>query len=368
MGISSNARPLSKLEIAVKEFANVPFLNGLIQYKGSLSHRWFEEDRYISTPYLHEKSFYLRTGKIPFISFYGGFVHYTIWSGEHPTLGKLPSRFKDFQLIFLGKDADSDYEGSQGLGGEKYNALGDHQGFYDFGIEMNVNDVSVKAYHQTFFEDRSGWMLFYNPDRLAGLAVEFKKAKLINAVLYEYVNTFHQSGHGWPDSLPGIDSYGHKFGGRDDYYNNYLYRSGWTYHRRVMGNSLFTTHERAMNYFGGIDNYNVSIVNNRIRAHHLGVSGSFYKDSSYKLLATYTENYGTHAGLYNGRYQWDYKGEDYLFYHGMKQWYLMFEFNSKLHFNKNIEVQTAFGADVGDMTNNFGVLLGLKWNGILYLK
>ena len=67
--------------------------------------------------------------------------------------------------------------------------------------------------------------------------------------------------------------------GWDNYYNHYLYQSGWTNNGRVIGNPLFTLGTNKGRYSDG--RY---IINNRFRAHHLGLQGQIFKKIYYKYI------------------------------------------------------------------------------------
>ena len=111
-----------------------------------------------------------------------------------------------------------------------------------------------------------------------GIELISNKKNYINQFLYEYINTMNQSG-----SLGATDS----TYGWDNYYNHYLYQSGWTYYGRVIGNPLFTL---------GLNKGRYSdmeyIINNRIKAHHMGFAGSISNQINYRVLYTYSENFG----------------------------------------------------------------------------
>ena len=105
-----------------------------------------------------------------------------------------------------------------------------------------------------------------------------KNDGFINQFLYEHINTMNQSGaFGATDSTYGWDNY----------YNHYIYQSGWTYYNKVIGNPLFTLGSNKGSYSDG-----VYIINNRIKAHHLGLKGAFTKKINYKILFTYSQNFG----------------------------------------------------------------------------
>ena len=44
----------------------------------------------------------------------------------------------------------------------------------------------------------------------------------------------------------------------------------------------------------------LGVRNNRIRAHHIGLGGKLFRKAPYKLMLTYSRNYGTYAWPYAG--------------------------------------------------------------------
>ncbi|RZK16208.1 MAG: hypothetical protein EOO56_20445, partial [Hymenobacter sp.] len=52
LGISGNALPLPKVELAVTDYTNVPFTNGWVQFKGNFVHGWFGNQAPIDGAYL----------------------------------------------------------------------------------------------------------------------------------------------------------------------------------------------------------------------------------------------------------------------------------------------------------------------------
>jgi hypothetical protein len=367
---SRNAMPVPKVAITVPEYAPVPFTKGYLEFKGYLGHGWLGNNQYVKNSLLHEKNLYLKVGGILPVNLYGGLVHYAVWGGEHPTRGPLPSGFKDYIQVFQGSEG----RGNSPVAGEVGNALGNHLGIYDFGVVTKLNHFKVAVYYQTPWEDLTSLKLFRNKDGLLGINIQpIDKNKIVSAVLYEFLYTKYQSGPGIPDPRPeqDNDNYGHPYGGRDDYYNNYLYCSGWTYQNSIIGTPLFTTKPRAERYFGGFKDYDVypnSIINNRVVGHHIGITGALNSIISYKAKLTYTRNYGTFAGSNLGRYNWASMDPDvsfdYEFAPPLDQYYFLLEANTILPFHKNITLQTAVGWDLGEMSRNFGVLVGLQWSGI----
>ena len=86
------------------------------------------------------------------------------------------------------------------------------------------------------------------------------------------------------------------------------------------------------------------IVNNRLKAHHFGFLGSVNDKIEYKMLFTYSENFGT----YPDKYFFKSKNKAYRFDGGLIQRSSLIELRLKnlLH---NIDVSLVYGADNGKL-------------------
>jgi hypothetical protein len=227
---SGNARPMPLISLHTDDYLTVPFSNDYLEFKAGISHGWFgSRDQYVKNAFLHYKYFYLRIGekKLP-VSLSLGLQHAAMWGGYSPDSGNLPSGLSAFYSVLRAKIKD-------GLGpvNDSKNVLGNHLGSYSLGIDLKLNDFSVAFYWQTMLEDKNGrvgvdWR--NGRDGLWGLV--FNGADQRNRslkILAEYFNSTHQSG--------GLNS----VSGNDNYFNNYLYRSGWTYHLMTIGTPLITS-------------------------------------------------------------------------------------------------------------------------------
>jgi len=377
LALSSNAQPMPVITLGLNNYMNVPFTKGILQFKGHILHGWFEKNRKVESPYLHEKSFYL---KINFptwpIKINGGLVHFAQWGGTLPNGRQLNDKPSDFIRVALGSSAAESSDG-----GEYINALGNHLGILDLSAELDLKKYKIKIYQQDPFEDKLSLTRYFVVfDQLSGLNVEFKSSKYIYSILYEYMYTIHQGGPGIPDPIIGNDpndldlNYGYTYGGRDDYYNNYLYSDGWSYHNRILGNSLFILKDRANKFLKNIPDLPSpeKVINNRVTAHHLGISGQLAPIIKYTLKATYTRNFGTYAGMNNGRFNWasrepGYELYEYAFKAPRYQCYSFLE--NEIHLPPSrLILLTSIGYDFGNLYHNFSVMLGFKWTGQTVIK
>jgi hypothetical protein len=275
---SRNARPIPKIAISSDGYLDVPFTQGYMKIKGYLSHGWMGEDRYVETPFLHHKYGYAKLGGDLPVNVSYGLQHFAIWGGVSPEHGQLPTGLDSYKKVFFAQTADSTAPSNEAL-----NTLGDHRGSHQFGIEYKNDKWHVNTYYQNIFEDNSGVRFKNFPDGLWGIAFHNQeKKKLIQDLVYELVHTKDQGGK----RLVPAGS------GNDNFFNNSIYRSGWTNERYTIGTPLITS--PILN-----ENDARSILNSRVIAHHVGISGWIKDNWSFMGLVTYSLNYGTHANAFN---------------------------------------------------------------------
>lgn len=239
--ISNNAQAMPKVGFVtskkIKKNKNVNFDFGIAH--GSFN----KNEIYKESPFLHEKFLYMNIIKNNYkISI--GFVHEAIWGGNiqsnHKFAGKQPDSFSDFLRILIAEDGPEDIPHA--------NALGNHLGIWDFSFEKKNNGKTLKVYYQHLFEDTSGLRFANRTDGLWG--VEFMEYFTNTTILVEYLTTKNQF-----INPPYVS---------EQYYNHGLYKSGWSYKDRTLGNSF-------------IDHSSI----NDVELLHLGIKRSFSKNYSY---------------------------------------------------------------------------------------
>ncbi len=279
--MSNNARPYPRVVIELPDYLDIPFTNGWLSFKGLYSEGVQIDDRYVEKPRVHYKNLYVRLGgEEQKLNFEIGLNHYAQWAGTSEQYGKLPSSFDAYMDLILAKD-NSEYDQ---LGSElDHNRVGNHIGMYDMKLTYNAQKSTWSAYRQIIFEDSSGGNLF-NRDALMGLYVSRKKegAPWVKSLLLEYYTTEYQSG-----KEIGAKPDGGIYTGQDNYFNNGIYRSGWTSYGYTIGTPFFTPAIAADGQARGVSN-------NRLTAFHGGLSGNFAKKLPYKVMLSYTQNQGTY--------------------------------------------------------------------------
>ena len=340
MIVSSNALPVPRVSFLIPDYRLIKVKNIPIKIKGGMSHGWLDKGLYLETPLLHEKWLYLSYENEK-ISTYLGVVNEAIWGGATTEFGPQPDSFKDFLRVFFLSSGPS-----VATAHEKTNALGNHLGMWDLGFWIKKASHKLHFYLQHPFEDQSGarWLLNYT-DGLWGMAIHSKDQEaFFSDIVVELLYTMDQS---------GSEEVSDSTYGWDDYYNNYLYRGGWVYKRKVIGNPMFTLGKNEIRDWP-------HIVNNRIIAIHTGFEGNITSSFQYRTLFTYSKNYGTYHDKDRSRK----RNIDYFFEDGLNQFSYRLDLKTNQLFNNNNLTTTAsIIGDSGELFENTKMfMIGITWN------
>ena len=369
LAMGNNARPIPMIGLALPNYVDVPFTGGYFKTKGHLSHGWLGEEGQVVDAQLHSKSFYLMldlTDEIG-VTAASGVVHFAQFGGTSSVWGAQPSAFSDFLRVFVGAGIPN----PDGTTAGESNAVGNHLGIVETTVTKKLGDHKLTVNYQKPFEDEGGLQYVSLTDYLFGIEWELpKEGRLVNKVYVEYIQTRWQGGPGIPDPNGVIetveDNFGYAFGGRDDLYNNWIYSNGWSYDGQVIGNPLFLTYQRTLNFFDIYPDYGVAIANNRIRAVHLGLEGELGQGLDYRMLMTYTSNSGTYAGQYGGRFNWEGVNSGgpftYVFRPAQSQYYTMVEVKKRgILANKAMDLLIRLAIDTGELYDNAGAEVMLTY-------
>jgi len=339
LGLSGNALPVPKLNLAIDYF-NIPFTNGWVQAKGMISHGWMGNDQFLKNAYLHEKNVYLRIGKNK-LKLYGGLQHYAVWGGERDNFFALDRSWAGFWNVFLVKEANDGSVVTDILP----NRAGDHRGVIEAGAEWENDDYRINLNNQTPF-DMGQNIDTRNIDRLLSLSFYNKKPEAkLKKVVVEFIHTKQMN-----------DFYAEHV--RESYYNNGIYRTGWSYNERILGTPLFIDRQRGSKYFDDVEPYDwdgptseiqptTNVISNRVVGGHVGVDYEVQKGLTSRTLLTYTNNFGN----YNAR---QFRDRSY------SQWYSMQQF-SWIVPQTQLSLTGTIAYDFGSLSNNFGSMIGLQW-------
>ena len=252
--LSRNARPfpgvLLKTEKSISLFDK-------FSLDAEFAHYELNDTRFVEGAKVHYKMLQVNYEVIKHHRFSFAVRHYAMWGGTNPLTGPQPDQFSDLVRIFFGR-AGGDNAGA----GDQVNALGNHLGSFNFAYDFLTEAGAFSLYHNHPFEDGSGTAFKNFPDGIWGIFLTPDDVWAVKGILYEYVDTSDQSGASGRS-------------GRDNYFNNLGYRSGWTYDGNTIGIPFITVPG-----------------NTRVIAHHFGV---FLKIKRIDITgkATYIENKGT---------------------------------------------------------------------------
>ena len=259
--------------------------------------------RYVQGALIHRTQVGLRGDIGERLSLSFALDHYAMWGGKHPDHAAMPVNLENYLRVILGRPA-----GASGDMTDQINVIGDQRGGELVKAEYRGDGWRLTAQHDIPYDDGSGMGLQNFPDGVNTLHFGWDdKDRWISDIVFEYHYTRFQSGpvnvewFGGEDSpyAPGV----RKTTGIDNYFNNGEYRSGWTHFGRTVGEPLFFpvgTHALAWTPSA----VTLGVENNRLRAHHLGVSGKLWRSHPYRLMLTYSRNYGLYEAPYAGETAW----------------------------------------------------------------
>lgn len=349
---SGNALPLPKFQISIPNYT--PLLaKGLISLKGSFAHGWFGSTDSVKNYYLHQKSLYGRIGKPNWrMKFYVGFNHQVQWAGKpaRPFLdeasgqmiSKYQSDFETYIKVVTGVSLNKNSEGVNQPGApanEALNRAGNHLGTIDLALEWEDEKKRILIYRQSIYEDGSLYHLSNVSDGLLGFSLKIKdKKSFLKNVVFEYLNTVNQGGP--LDAATGAVA--SELMGMDNYFNNSIYKDGWTYRSKIIGSPYIIPYNRISGSYPDSLNVNENFsINNRVEAFHTSVS---YIIHNFQFITRYSisGNLGSyttptikkiqHSFIQNVRYT-----------------------------TKNYEFDLSLAIDQGQLfNNNFGVNFGVK--------
>lgn len=267
---SLNSRPVPGLSLEIKPVTL--FKRAGIGVKASWEEFFSDEQvRHIQNIRIHHKSFHFIFNGIRNFELVAGGHHYVQWGGKSSEYGELPTGLNDYLKVITG---GSIINGDGAVGEQEINGLGNHLGGYEVQLNTSFLHYDISLVYNTIFEDLSGIKLRNTPDGRYGFYIEDQEVdKWVQALMYEFYFTRHQS-----KTYPTTD-------GKDDYFNNHLYRSGWTYENRIIGLPFMM-----------LDDDRFRVAHNNIVAHHIGITGNAFYNYPYKFLASYRGNYGAKAG------------------------------------------------------------------------
>jgi hypothetical protein len=346
---SQNASGIPRIRVGLTDFVSIPWTDDWVGIRGHMGHAWLEGSRYVERPYLFESAGYLRVGRPKWITAQIGSVHDAFWGGEHPIYGTLPHSFADFWKVFTAQAGDEDAPSV-----DRNYKLGNHVGAWEIRLDWFRARDHLFAYAQIPYEDQDNLLLKNPGDGLFGLGWKTNKMRVsanfqLLGVLYEYLYTKWQHGPIGPSQMPG-------YGGRDNYFNHSLYRSGWSYQGQSLGSPFIT-----LGILPGLPDDEaraLGFVNNRVVAHYVG-----FKARSYSLKWSFKASYSRNYGTYDGKTQAQEEGRNYYFEDGIEQWSLGLGAGYNWPGLKQLQIHVNLAYDYGSLySSSWGTIIGASWD------
>ncbi len=295
---SGNALPMPMLNLVVNDYWAPKFVQGIVGFKGNYAHGWFENQRTdVANFYLHQKSFYGRLGKPnSLFKFHGGFNHQVQWGGIlkyadpgnfSAKNGKIATGPKEYLYMITGQSMNVVGGDTAKYGiNDGWNRLGNHLGSVDVGMEVDWKKAKLFFYRQSIYEDGS---LYYGnniTDGLHGIAFTRKADQGLLKLVVEYFNATSQGGSGGATNVGALR-------GQDNYFNNGVYRNGWTYLGNGIGTPLMTL-DSETDLSPGSEIY---FDNSRVEAFYVAAFGKI-GENEVSLRASLSNAFGSYGSEY----------------------------------------------------------------------
>lgn len=282
---SGNALAMPGCTLSLDPVA-VPFTGRKLWIYGSYGDYSTMDQRFVSGALVHSMKAFVRVDIGERLQLHAGLDHVAMWGGTHPEHGAMPVTFSNYIRMATGRHA-----GADGSVMDQLNVIGDQRGSEMLRVCWRGDGWRLDAQHEKPYDDRSGMRFTNFPDGVNTIHfARDRRDAWVSDVLFEYQYTMYQSGpiygEAWDEDGNDITPEGVSKMGNDNYFNNLEYRSGWTHHGRTIGNPLFFAARRAS------DGVVYGVSNNRLKAHHLALAGRLFHVSPYRVMLTYSRNYG----------------------------------------------------------------------------
>ena len=307
----TNAKPIPQIHFGTNGFWSIPYTKDWVQINfdfgyGKFMDGGYRERKYNEAPdvnekyakgiYYHQKHLYIRSNPNKRFFAMVGIEHAVQFGGTGYSMEngqlvakKKPANLKAFWKAIL-PTGDNNYYENESLEDWVY---GNHIGVMTYQIGWNINEEhQLQAYLDNPFEDGSGIRKGNGWDGLWGLQYSNKTSgrQYVRGAVFEYFQSTNQSGPlhwdrgDYPE--PIRNQITNKVTGNDNYYNHLFYTT-YSHYGMTPGNALILS--PIYNKNGSL-----SVLDNRVKAWHLGVNGEITDRISYLVKGSYREGWGTY--------------------------------------------------------------------------
>ena len=306
-----NARPIPQARLDIDWFS-FPGTKGWWKWKLTCAYGWMTDgrwqegwvadgSRYAKNTRYHEKALYWQFGRADVfpLTYEIGLRMMAEFGGSSYNV-QTPRAHEGQKTVYEHDNGLRAYwdallcRGSDATDGSNPNVSGNHLGSYVMQLKYHGKKWQARAYWERFFEDHSMLTVQYGiRDMLIGAEVTLPKNPYLSSAVLEYITSTDQAGAVYHDGTHNLPD---AMAGRDDYYNH-LHYAGWQHYGQTLGNPLITSplYNDALG-FDGIDlSHHLHFYNNRIKAWHVGLSGDPSAEWHWRLLASFSKNWGSYA-------------------------------------------------------------------------
>jgi len=300
---SGNARSLPGYRITMDPVP-IPLTFKRIWLYGAFGDYKTLDQRFMQDALVHRTKFFLKFVFSERLDFNLGLDHYALWGGHNDNYNPMTIDLDNYIRVIFGQHAST-----EGTWSDQLNVIGDHGGGEQMRLNWRGDGYKIVLQHDIPYSDGSGMGLQNFPDGVNTVYFGWDdKDRWISDVAYEYSYTMFQSG---PFHEESFDEFGNSTTpkgasttGGDNHFNNGEYRSGWSHFGRMIGDPLFFMKgTRAGTWTSA--KISTGIESNRFTSHHLGLAGKLWRKAPYRLMLTYSANYGTYGAPYTGESQWN---------------------------------------------------------------
>lgn len=304
--LGMNCRPLPMARFELPEFWYIPGTRDLFAIKGHIAYGWYTDgdwqtsfnagskNIHTSNSKFHSKALFVRIGnaeKFPLMAS-GGIEMSCQFGGKAWNLRDRGDHGDDSQVYYENLDKGfSDYwhalipGGSDSNDGDFANVSGNQLGSWHARLDWQEKEWGVGVYYEHFFEDHSQMFMQYAwKDMMLGVEAHMPKNRFVSSLVYEYLTMKDQSGPIYHDKTPNIPV---QISALDGYYNHHVY-GAWQHVGYTMGNPLILS---------PIYNSNGSLSprHNRVRSHHIGLTGQPCDELRWRFMYTHEMSLGTYS-------------------------------------------------------------------------
>jgi len=301
LAFSGNAKPIPQIRFEISNYIKIPYTRNWLSVRGHIAYGWFTDGVWqksfvgdignrTSGVLYHSKAGYIKIADpcnllwriecgLEMFDQFGGTRYYS-----NGTQKKMRGGLNDYLKALIPMAG-----GEKSPADDQANIEGNMLGSYHFSFKYKLGNWDIHSYYEHYFEDQSMmWGKYPWKDGLVGLEIIFPKNRFMDKFVMEYFGSMNQSGPLYVEDKDGNEHL--RIAGGDDYYNNGVYMS-WAHYGMAMGNPLF------MSPIYNKD-HSMMFQSNRMTARHLGMSGNPINDLSYRILISYTRNWGRYNKLF----------------------------------------------------------------------